>query len=360
MRPVSKDSSLVDFIERDPGADVLVVTNMWPDQERPVYGIFVKRQVESMRARGVRCDVVYIRGHLSSRAYPIAAARFLLGSVAWRGRYRLVHAHAGETALAARFLLGPPLLVSYCGDDVLGDPADDGSITRGSGLRAAVIRRHAALCAATITKSREMHDRLPSRVRRSNTVLPNGVDGSLFVVHDRDEARRRLGWDADERIVLFAATKPDIPRKRRWLAEAACAEASKQVGALRLHVSGLTPPDEMPLLMSAADCLLHTASLEGSPNTVKEALMCNLPVVATPSGDIPDLLSGVSPSYLCEHDAMELAAALVSVLAEPSRSNGRACIESELSASAVASRLLDIYSQHMGAGGHATLAAVGG
>jgi teichuronic acid biosynthesis glycosyltransferase TuaC len=336
---------LLDFVQRDPGADVLVVTNMWPDDERPVYGIFVKRQVDSLRAAGVRCDVVYLRGYRSAAAYPFAAARFLGATLAWRGRYRLVHVHAGETALAARFFAGPPMLVSYCGDDVLGDPNDDGIVPLAGRVRAAVIRGHAALCSATITKSQEMHDRLPPRIRRKDTVLPNGVDRSLFTPIDRAEARRRVGWAADERVVLFAATKPDIPRKRRKLAEAACAAAAERIGPIRLHIAGLAPPDEVPVLMSAADCLLHTSSLEGSPNVVKEALMCNLPVVATASGDIPLLLEGVEPSYICAPDAAALGEALVGLFAAPTRSNGRSRVAEKLSSDAVASRLLELYSR---------------
>jgi glycosyltransferase involved in cell wall biosynthesis len=346
MRP--EFPRIIEFVERDPHADVLVVTNMWPDAGRPVYGIFVRRQVESMRAHGVRCDVLYLRGYLSSLAYPLAALRFLWASVRWRKRYRLVHVHAGEAALAARFYVGPPMLVSYCGDDVLGDPRDDGSVPAIGRARAAVQRAQAALFPATITKSQEMHDRLPARVQRRNIVLPNGVDTALFSPVDRAEARRRLGWDAEERVALFAATKPDIPRKRRKLAEQACAEAASSIGPVRLHVAGLTSPDEMPLLMSAADCLLHTASVEGSPNVVKEALMCNLPVVATPSGDLRNLLDGVVPSYICPPDVAALGAALAVCLGDPVRSNGRAQIETSLSSDAVAGRLLEIYERLAG------------
>jgi glycosyltransferase involved in cell wall biosynthesis len=333
----------LEFVVRDPDADVLVVTNMWPDEERPVYAIFVKRQVESLRAAGVRCDVLYLRGYRSALAYPLAALRFAAATVSWRRRYRLVHVHAGETALAARFLLGPPMLVSYCGDDVLGNPRDDGSIPLASRVRAAVIRAHAMLFAATITKTQEMHDRLPGPARRHNSVIANGVDTKLFEPLDPREARRRLGWDENERVVLFAATKIDIPRKRRLLAEAACAELESRIGPVRLHVSGLTPPDEMPVMMSAADCLLHTASLEGSPNVVKEAMACNLPVVATPSGDVPELLDGIYPSFVCEPSADSLADALERVFEASRRSNGRVKIEDSLSATAVASRVLDVY-----------------
>jgi glycosyltransferase involved in cell wall biosynthesis len=339
-----RDDHLTRFVHRDQDADVLVVTNMWPDDERPVYGIFVKRQVDAMRARGIRCDVVYLRGFSSRYAYPKAILRFAAATLRWRGRYRLVHVHAGETALAARFFVGPPMLVSYCGDDVLGDPREDGSIPAASRLRAFVIREHARFVTATITKTREMHERLPQSVQRGNTVLPNGVDTELFQPMARDEARARLGWPPDESVALFAATKPDIPRKRRNLAERACAEASTFLGKpVRLHVSGLTPPEEMPLVMSAADCLLHTASLEGSPNVVKEALMCNLPIVATPSGDIEALLEGVAVSHVCAADAKTLGAAVAEVVQHGGRSNGRECVQAHLGAGAVATQLLAIY-----------------
>lgn len=344
---------LIEFVQRDPGADVLVVTNMWPDERRPVYGIFVKRQVDSLRASGTRCDVLYLRGYASPLAYPLAALRFLAASIRWRGRYRLVHVHAGETALAARFFVGPPVLVSYCGDDILGDPRDDGSIPTASRFRSALVRCHASLFPATITKSVEMHNRLPRRLQRRNTVLPNGVDLNLFAPLDRNEARQRLGWGEEERVALFAATKPDIPRKRRELAEAACAYASERLGRVRLHVAGSTTPDEMPVLMSAADCLLHTASLEGSPNVVKEALMCNLPIVATPSGDIAQLLEHVEPSFLCAPDVAELGEALVRCLRTPVRSNGRDTAEKTLSADVVAARLRRLYDE-LSVSGHSS------
>jgi glycosyltransferase involved in cell wall biosynthesis len=101
----------------------------------------------------------------------------------------------------------------------------------------------------------------------------------------------------------------------------------------------------MPLLMNAADCLIHTSCLEGSPNVVREALMCNLPVVATPSGDVEQLLYGVEPSYLCPPEPAALGEALVDCLGQGARSNGRERKADELSSEAIAGRLLDFYKQ---------------
>jgi glycosyltransferase involved in cell wall biosynthesis len=326
----------VEFVERDPGADVLIVTNLWPDADWPVYGIFVRRQVESLRAAGLRCDVLYIRGWRSAWAYPEAALRMAVSTVTWRHRYRVVHVHSGEAALAARFHLGAPMVASYLGDDVLGDRDKDGHAPPAARLRRRLIGAHSRLFTATITKSREMERALPARTRRKNHVLPNGVDRELFVPIDRGEARALLGW-GDEPVALFVGTRPYSARKRLWLAEAACNAAG-----VRLHVAAEAAPGTMPTLMSGADCLIVTSSLEGSPNAVKEALMCNLPVISTAVGDVEERLQGVEPSWLCLPTASAFEAALRECLSLGRRSNGRD-VAADLDERRVAARLLDIY-----------------
>ena len=157
-----------------------------------------------------------------------------------------------------------------------------------------------------------MERTLPAAVQRRNTVIPNGVDPDRFLPIERGEARRQLGWADDERVALFAAD-PAVERKRHWLASAACERAARELDGVRLEVAANVPPDRMPVLMSAADCLLMTSVHEGSPNVVKEALMCDLPVVATPVGDVPERLADVDPSWQAE-DEIALAEALVECL----------------------------------------------
>jgi teichuronic acid biosynthesis glycosyltransferase TuaC len=332
-------SRLLTYEHQDPDARVLIVTNMWPYPGKPHYGIFVKRQVDSLIEAGLCCDVLFVRGFESRLAYVVAALSLL--GLSRKRRYRLVHAHGGETALVARLHLGAPLLVSYCGDDLLGTPAADGSVPLRSRFRRSIQRTHARLARATITKSREMERALPERSRGRNTVIPNGVDSRMFSPLARDEARGQLGWPLDEHVALFVAD-PAVPRKRYWLARAACEQASSELPQLRLHVVADAEPREVPPLMSAADCLLLTSSIEGSPNVVKEALMCNLPVISTRAGDVEEVLSDVSPSWICDADAAALSAAIVECLAEPTRSDGRH-VADWLTSEAIAARILGLY-----------------
>lgn len=318
----NKDKS-IEFVRRVASPDVLVVTNMWPEPSRRAYGVFVERQVEILEDAGLRCDVLYLRGYLSKVVYLKAAVLFVWFGIAHRTRYRLVHVHGGEAALVTRLFLMKPMVATYHGDDVLGYKSDEGPVSRSSRLRSWIIRQHARLFTATVTQSQEMHDRLPAKVRSRSRIIHCGVDSERFAPSNRATARRQLKWGDHERIALFAATKPYEPRKRIDLAEAAVQEAEKTLGSIKLAIAEHVPPDVMPVMMNAADCLLLTSMAEGSPVVVKEALMCNLPVVATDVADVRETLSGIHPSAVCSHDRFELGKALVEVLRTPQRSNGR-------------------------------------
>jgi teichuronic acid biosynthesis glycosyltransferase TuaC len=324
----------------DAGADVLFVTNTWPHPGEPRYGIFAKRQIESLIDAGLRCDVMFVRGFESVLAYAAAGARLLWLGLRRRGRYRLVHGHGGETLLCLLFFAGPRV-VSFCGDDLLGTPGPDGALLRSSLVKRSVLRQLSRLTTASITKSREMESVLPPSVRRRNLVVPNGVNRDFFRLMDRADARRALGWPLDENVALYAAD-PQLPRKRYPLAVAACERAGASGTPVRLHVCHTTPPSLMPTVMNAADCLLMTSALEGSANIVKEAVTVGLPVVATPAGDVREVLEHVHPSYISEPDAETLGDALVACMHNGGRSNGRD--QSQwIDQRQVARRLMDLY-----------------
>jgi glycosyltransferase involved in cell wall biosynthesis len=103
-------------------------------------------------------------------------------------------------------------------------------------------------------------------------------------------------------------------------------------------------PEAVPDYMNAADCLLLSSFSEGAGLVVKEAVMCDLPVIATRVGDIEEVLANVCPSFVCEPREDALAAALVSCLnsRSHSRSNGRA-VSSQLTLSETANRIAEVY-----------------
>jgi glycosyltransferase involved in cell wall biosynthesis len=319
---------------------VLYVTNMWPDDQRPWYGSFINSQARSLEALGIELDVLYVPGYVSNWEYVRGAFRALGRNLR---TYDVVHAHFGHSAIVARMNFRAPLVISYCGDDLLGksDPACPGRPTRGSWRLARAFAQVAWAASATITKSEDMERRLPHARRARNHVIPNGVDLEFFAPMDKREARQRLGWKSDEKAVLFVG-KPDLVVKNHALAEAACTRAARECSELRLRVAWAIPPEDIPVWMSAADALVFPSWSEGSPNAVKEAMACELPIVAAPVGDVPERLHGIPGCYVVPRDEQHFAEALLKALRYGRCPEGRMAV-AELSLMRVAKQVVDVY-----------------
>jgi glycosyltransferase involved in cell wall biosynthesis len=99
----------------------------------------------------------------------------------------------------------------------------------------------------------------------------------------------------------------------------------------------------MPVLMSACDALLFTSMQEGSPNAVKEALACDLPVVSVEVGDVPVRLQGIEGCELCSDERPEtIAAALERVLRRGQRIAGRQAVQ-QLDENLITQQVLGVY-----------------
>lgn len=304
-----------------PDARVLILTNAWPDRQFPARAAFMLYTVEGLATAGVATDVLYLRGYRGRRVYLLGCLALSLLAHAWPGRYELLHSNGGETALVARFFHSAPVLASYWGSDLLGVGEGPLGMRLSFALRARLLRVHALLMTATTTKSAEMEAVLPRRAQRRSWVIPDGVDRARFAPGDRALARRALGWDTEDPVAISVG-RP-VALKRLWLAERAVRLAAREIPGLSWRAISDAPPERMPDHYNAADVLVHTSVSEGSPNVVKEALACNLPVVASASGDIPELLHGVDPSAICEPAAEALAAEIVRCVRAGRRSNGR-------------------------------------
>jgi glycosyltransferase involved in cell wall biosynthesis len=322
---------------------VLVVTNQWPSPEQP-HRVLVARQVEGLERLGFDPEVLVVEGHRSRVEYLRAmrrVARLMVGPT----RYDLVHAHTGHCGVVACAQLRYPVVLSYVGYDLDPESADrvggPGEQARAA-VERMVFRQLSRLVAATVTKSARGTALLPPGGRRRNTVIPGGVDRERFAPVSRVEARRRLRWTHEEPTVLFAAD-PARYSKRFELAQAVFDLARAEVPELRLAVTHGVPPEEMPLWMNAADVLLLTSRGEGSPNVVKEAMACDLPVVSVDVGDVRELVEGTRHCHVCAAEPEALAAAVSAVVrALPERSDGRARSVG-IGLDAVSARIVGVY-----------------
>ena len=316
---------------------VLVVTNMWPSAERPHWGAFVRSQADSLAALGCENTLYEIRGYRSSMEY--FRAMSAIPQAAQACGAELVHAHYGLSgAAAARVRL--PLVVSFCGDDLLGRPDAHGRLTFKSRALLPVSHQAARRADAVIVKSDEMRRAIPGIA--GVDVIPNGVDLARFAPEPRASARAALGWRDAGHVLLFAADPKEL-RKNWPLADATRATSAARGLDVRLEAVHGRPQADMVRAMNAADVLLLPSFHEGSPNVVKEAMAVGLPVVAAPVGDCAERLRNVSPSWVVERTVEAFANASAAVLADQRRSNGREAIERTLSLAAVAKRVLGVY-----------------
>ncbi|WP_166802306.1 glycosyltransferase [Microvirga pakistanensis] len=318
---------------------VLAITNMYPSPSRPGWGSFVYSQVESIRNAGVEIDVLAIEGYRSRWEYLRAIWR--MRRMIRQGGYDLIHAHYGLSGLVARCQFSLPVVVSFCGDDLYGHAGPDGKPRRKSLVLAWIHRQLSRFVDASIVKSEAMNSLLP---RPEATVIPNGVDLDLFKPMDRDSCRSSLGLEPDRLYILFPYA-PDRVRKNFSALRDAVDRLNNEGAGTKpieiLTVAGV-PQERIPVFMNAADLMVLPSFWEGSPNAVKEALACNLKVVATDVGDVRERLVDLPGTSICDPTADSIAKGIRSVLADNRPARSRDAMLS-LSLEQVAKRVIDIY-----------------
>jgi glycosyltransferase involved in cell wall biosynthesis len=313
-----------------------MVTSDWLWNSWGGPAVFIARQAEFLTREGIDVDLFPFRGARNPRNY-LGAWREVHRRVR-RGGYDLVHAQFGQSGITA-LPKSIPLVVTFRGDDLEGIIGEHGRYTASGWLLRAVSRLVARRADAAIVVSEHMKTYLPASVAAH--VMPSGIDLELFRPEPRDAVRQRLGLPLDQQLVLFVGN-PHLARKRHRLARAAVDLVSRQL-PVRLLVGWEMPHRQIAELMNACDALILTSMQEGSPNSVKEALACNLPVVSVQVGDVSARLDGIDGCELCPDDRVEtLAAALARVLRRGSRIDGRSAVR-QLDERLLTQRLIGIY-----------------
>ena len=203
-----------------------------------------------------------------------------------------------------------------------------------------------------IVKSTNLANALRPIIRTPITIVPNGVNLELFrPLENRDGLRAKFEWNPEEFIVLFSLrrenSKLEAVKNYPLAKEVISKFAIKAKVNTRCEIISNKSHKEMVDLFNAADCLLLTSLHEGSPNIIKEAMACNLPIVSVECGDVKIRLERVRNSYVSsKYDSEELAELLLKVKNANQRSNGREELKRQgLESGSIANTILYVFKE---------------
>ena len=194
---------------------------------------------------------------------------------------------------------------------------------------AAVERRVFALSARIIAVSEFSARQIRSRAPRAShkvRVIPTGVETDFFhPPEDKAAVRARLGIPPDLRVVLGVGRLAGVKQFDRLITAFAAAWAHGLDARLviagdgparpslerltatygvqdRVHLAGYCDPKRLRAFMQAADLQVCSSTFENLSLAILEGMACGTPVLGTPGGGTPELLSQIDPALVLPDD----------------------------------------------------------
>jgi teichuronic acid biosynthesis glycosyltransferase TuaC len=287
----------------------------------------VKSQGESLRQRGLEIIYFSIKGR---GLFGYLRSIFLLRKSIIVNKPEIIHAHYSLCCIVAALATRLPIVVSLMGSDL--------KVNR---LMIKVIRILSKISwKAIIVKSKNMKDEINLE---DAYIIPNGVDFTFFKPLDQAECKQRVGFDTLKKQVLFMAD-PSRYSKNHELAVSAFQLANKKVDRnIELKIIYGIEHHQVVYYMNAADVILLTSRWEGSPNIIKEAMACNIPIVSTKVGDVEDVVGSTTGCFLADSSDEDISDKLKLALDFNGRTSGRENIK-HLDSKLIADKIIKIYS----------------
>lgn len=321
---------------------VLQITTNYPTEKNPIFGIFMKEQVESLEKYGVKNTIFFSNGAETGVGKHHGGMRVHLKSIfklQWHlltHRYNVIHCHGVISGII--LLLSGGAFFHKCVISYQNDPEQfmDGRY----------FNKLYPFFNKIIVK-------MPTKyLARSKVIyLPNGCNTDVFKPLEKKECKLQLGLDYEKRYILYVDSNVGKKRvqKRKDRFDETLKILRNKYGYNNIEelVMVGVKRDEVPKWINACDLHLLSSDQEGSPNSVKECLACNVPVVATNVGNVIDLLFGVDGCYVAkEKDPQELAQLVNQSLSNmPYLGIRKAFIAKGLDIDSIATRIVELYQE---------------
>ena len=304
---------------------------------------FITEQVEVLKQLGCEVDYFGLQGRgIKGYVQNLPSLRQRIKAF----QPDVIHAHYGLSGLFANLQRSVRVVTTYHGSDVNDNKAFQFSkmAMKLSAWNIFVSRKTLEI-AKSKTHLLSLRGGTTKQSRQGSwkkyTLLPCGIDLSELQLTEKAEARQRMKFSHDKKIVLFAGAF-DNAVKNVGLAKEAVTLLDEDVELLELK--GYSR-DEVTLMMCAADVFLMTSFSEGSPQVIKEAMACGCPIVSVDVGDVKERMEGVEGCYVSEtRSPQALAELLHKAMSFQGKTQGRRRVMSDgLENKMVAQQLMGIY-----------------
>jgi glycosyltransferase involved in cell wall biosynthesis len=287
---------------------ILLVSQMYPGDSEPDYGVFVRSLEQALTARGhtIERAVLTTRGGGKAK-YARLAGRSL--AAARRFKPDVIYAHfLVPTGLLAGLSSRAPLVVTAHGQDV----ANIGSIP---GVRAAttmVVRRATAVITVSDYLRRELEAKVPL-ARGKTQVVDSGVDLERFASSPAPD-----GLPAFVCIGSLTKRKNVIRLARAFerLGEGTLTYAgdgplrAELEGRKDVRVLGAVPYERVPALIAESHVVCQPSLVEPFGQALLEGMACGRSVVGTTVGGPPEFVPPEAGVLVDPVDELAIAAAL--------------------------------------------------
>jgi len=310
---------------------ILHITNNYPTANFPIFGIFVKEQIESLNKTDNINEVLFINGREKGKFEYIKSV-YRIRKKLNAEKFDVIHCHHALSAICL-ILSGKSknnkVLVSFQNDPIheLGSKVFNFIKRNTNGW---IFKNNSDL----ITDEFSFY-------------LPNGVNTKFFKPMDKQVARKRLNLNSDAIYVLFVSSNKVRKQKRydRFSETVTILKEKYNYNIIQEIKLINTSRDKIPFYFNAVDIHLLSSDFEGSPNSVKESMACNTPVISTNVGNVAELLENVKGCYVSENNTPEELAKLVDLALKENNNGLEKLLQLELDIDSVAIKLNNIYTK---------------
>jgi glycosyltransferase involved in cell wall biosynthesis len=299
-----------------------------------VYGVssFVYEQTMALREIGIEVEIFPIIG----KGIPgYLKAVYKLNKFLKGKKFDIIHGHYLLAALVTILQFKIPVVATFIGSDI--------NIPKYRVLSKLTVFKRAKSLIFVSEKLQKV-----TGCKSKSHVVQYGLVLNKFYPVDKQVARKHLQWSEYEIYIFFASSFDRIEKNAHLAFDAIKILKKKGIKCNLIEFLNIKAED-LNFYYNASDLFLLTSINEGSPQSIKEALACNCPIVATDVGDIKWIFGDTDGCNLTSFEALDIAEKIIEAIEfakQNGRTNGRKrIIELGLDSETVARKLISVYNK---------------